>query len=69
MLVLTRKPGQSIKILPDANLDPKTPVGELLAEGPIEIVVCGVSGGQVKLGVRAHPDLVILRGELCGSTE
>ena len=29
MLVLTRKPGQSIKIELDEKLDPETPVGEL----------------------------------------
>ena len=64
MLVLTRRPGESIKIKPDAALDPNTPVGSLFADGPIEIIVTQVNGQQVKLGIIAHPDLVILRDEL-----
>lgn len=69
MLVLTRKPGQALTIQPAEALPPATPVETLFADGPIEIVVCAVSGEQVKLGVRAHPDLVILRDELYKSTE
>ncbi|GMQ79490.1 MAG: hypothetical protein BMS9Abin02_2087 [Anaerolineae bacterium] len=92
MLILTRKPGQSIKIQPDEKLDPETPVGKLfgrsrrpasrdigtsmcgtsrdtctsmyIADGPIEIIVTQINGGQVKLGIVAHPDLKILRDEL-----
>ena len=64
MLVLTRKPGQSIKIKLDEVLPWKTPVGSLFADGPIEIIVTQINGGQVKLGIIAHPDLKILRDEL-----
>ncbi len=64
MLVLTRKPGQSIKIQLDETLPWKTPVGKLFVDGPIEIIVTQVNGQQVKLGIIAHPDLKILRNEL-----
>ena len=64
MLILTRKPGQLIKIEPDESLDPSTPVSELFVNGPIEVWVTQVIGPQVKLGIHAHPRLVILRNEL-----
>ncbi len=64
MLVLTRKPGQSIKIEPDEGLRPTTPVGRLFADGPMEIVVLRVERNQVKIGITAHSGLKILREEL-----
>ena len=64
MLVLTRKPGQSIKIQLDEALPWKTPVGKLFVDGPIEIIVTQINRNQVKLGIIAHPDLKILRNEL-----
>jgi len=39
MLILTRKPGQIIKIQPAADLPLTTPVGALFVDGLIEIVV------------------------------
>ena len=65
MLILTRKPGQSIKIQPAEELPWMTPVGALFADGPIEVVVNQIKGRQVRLGIAAHPDLVVLRDELC----
>jgi len=65
MLILTRKEGQSIKIKPDEKLSPETPVGTLFADGPIEVKVKRIQGNQVRLGITAHPDLVVLRDELC----
>ena len=64
MLILTRKPGQIIKIQPAADLPLTTPVGALFAEGPIEIVVQRIQGQQVRLGFQAHDRLLILREEL-----
>jgi sRNA-binding carbon storage regulator CsrA len=54
MLLLTRKPGQSIE-LDLANIDPEMPVGELLANEFIEIHVVGVEGSKVKLGIKTRP--------------
>jgi sRNA-binding carbon storage regulator CsrA len=65
MLVLTRKPGQAIQIDLMEDLDPRTPVGELFAQGPIEIIVGGIRGDQVKLGINADKRFRILRDELC----
>ena len=64
MLILTRKPGQSLKIQPAAELPLTTPVGEFFADRPIEIVVQRVQGQQVRIGIQAHEGLLILRDEL-----
>ncbi len=54
MLLLTRKPGQSIE-LDLANIDPDMSVAELLANGSIEVHVVGVEGSKVKLGIETRP--------------
>jgi len=64
MLILTRKPGQVLKIDLREDVDLKMPVGELFAQGPIEVMVTAVNGAQVKLGIRADPRFLILRKEL-----
>ncbi len=64
MLVLTRRPGEAIRIAPSKSLDPKTTVAELFAAGPIEVFVGNIEGRQVKIGIQADRRLVILRDEL-----
>ena len=64
MLILTRKPGESIKLDLQRDADPATPIGEFFARGPIEIVVHRIDRKQVKLGIHAGADLLILREEL-----
>jgi sRNA-binding carbon storage regulator CsrA len=63
MLILTRQPGQIIAIQPREDLLPGTPVVRLFGDGPIEILVTRVRGNQVCLGIQAHPDLLVNRGE------
>lgn len=69
MLILTRKPGQRIRIEPAAAVDPATPVGELFASGPIELTVTGVAGHRVRIGIAAPAGLVILREEICETAQ
>lgn len=66
MLVLTRKVGESIKISLNKRVDPDTLARVLFDAGPIEILIAHLHLGrsEVKLGIQAHPDLVILRNEL-----
>ena len=54
MLLVTRKPGQSIE-LDLANIDPEMSARELLANGSIEIHVVDVEGSKVKLGIQTRP--------------
>ena len=51
MLILTRRPGESIII--------ETPAGEL-----IQVTVLGVKGNQVRIGTDAPEKITILRQEL-----
>lgn len=64
MLVLTRKPGQTVIVDLTEGIDPQTPVGELFAGGAIVIRVTDVVGAQVKLGFEADGRFRILREEL-----
>jgi sRNA-binding carbon storage regulator CsrA len=64
MLIVTRKPGQIVRIKLDPALDPMTPIRDIFAEGPIEVVVARVRDANVRLGLRAPASLVILREEL-----
>lgn len=64
MLILTRRPGESLSIRPVWQLDPSTPVEHLFHDGAIRIAITGVRGLQVRLGVAAHKSFHILRDEL-----
>jgi sRNA-binding carbon storage regulator CsrA len=64
MLILTRKPGQVLKIFPKNSLNPATTVAELFCDGPIEVLVSRIDDGQVRIGVHAHPDLLIARDDI-----
>jgi sRNA-binding carbon storage regulator CsrA len=64
MLILTRRVGESFIILPGAELDPATPVGDLFQHGPIQVGVAQISGVRVKFSVAADERLLILREEL-----
>ena len=64
MLVLTRKSNESILIDLDPDVDPNTPVGSLLQQGPIEITVRTRAKGETQLIIRADVRFRILRKEL-----
>lgn len=64
MLFLTRKPGQSITISPRRELPDQWALKRCFADGPIYITVKRVLREEVKLGIHAHSDLVILREEI-----
>lgn len=68
MLVINRKPGQSVKIIPNVDLDPATPIGELFSRGPITIQIVHSSGNQIKIGIDADARFNIYREELNGGS-
>ena len=55
MLILTRRPGESLII--------ELPTGE-----QIKVAVLGVKGNQVRIGTDAPGDIAIMREELLEST-
>ena len=67
MLILSRRPGEAVRILPGPRLSPDMPISVLFGPVPIEIIVTRVLGKEVRLGISAHPELVVLRRELVRS--
>lgn len=63
MLILSRRPGQLLRVAPNPTLDPATTAFDLFQQGPMEIVVARIVGNQVDLGISAHSELLILRDE------
>lgn len=64
MLILTRKPGQSVCIDLMEDVDPSTPIGDVFSHGPIEIRITHIRNKDVKLGFKADARFLILRLEL-----
>jgi sRNA-binding carbon storage regulator CsrA len=64
MLIITRNRGQSIRIAPGPHTDPATPIGDVFAQGPIEVMFVQARGSQIRLGITAPLSLVVLREEL-----
>ena len=63
-MILSRRSGEAVRIQPKEDLDPMTPIGTLFADGAIEVVVTSIDAHHVKLGIRAHRGMLILREEL-----
>ena len=64
MLILSRRQGEKLIVDLDETADPNLTVGELFADGPIEIAVLELRASQVRVGIAAPQELVILRAEL-----
>ena len=63
MLKLSRKIGESLVLSLSNDIDPSTPVGEVLAE-PIIIKLLDRDGKQYKIGIEAPLSINVLRDEL-----
>lgn len=61
MLIISRKDAESILIRPGEDVDASMTLGELFADGPIEITVFSAAGNRVKMGVQAPQQLSIWR--------
>jgi sRNA-binding carbon storage regulator CsrA len=64
MLILTRRPGESLRIEPEGAVPTEADPFGWFADGPIRVSVTGVHRGQVRIGIQAPPALRILRDEL-----
>ncbi len=64
MLTLSRQEGESLFIDLEDSVDPNMTVGELFADGPIEILVSTIKRGSVKIGIDAPKELNVARNEL-----
>ncbi len=64
MLILTRKPGESLLLELTADPVANTVLHAFFENGPIRIRVMDVRGRQVKIGIEAAPAVKVLRAEL-----
>lgn len=64
MLILTRKPSESITITAQGEPATSKISGQLKDGTRIEITVLEVKGNQVKIGIQAPRSVTILRDEL-----
>lgn len=61
MLVLSRRPDESIIIQPAEGTDAEMTLRDLFANGPILITLLGGTGRRVKMGIEAPVELAIRR--------
>ena len=64
MLVLSRRPDESILIQPAEGTDGTMTLRELFANGPIQITLLGATGRLVKVGIDAPEQLAIRRKDI-----
>jgi sRNA-binding carbon storage regulator CsrA len=64
MLILTRRPGESLRIEPDAAVPTEADPFGWFADGPIRVFINGVRHSQVRIGIEAPLAFRILRDEL-----
>ncbi|HEY9146837.1 MAG TPA: carbon storage regulator [Thiobacillus sp.] len=64
MLTFTRKEGEAFVLILSPDIDPQTPIGEVLAGGPIVVHISRVRGRAAKVGVDAPLALDVVRQEL-----
>ena len=64
MLILTRSVGTAFFIDLADSVDPQMPVGDLSADGPIEVSILSIKGNQARVGTEAPDELLILREEI-----
>ena len=51
MLILTRRPGESLRIEPEGAVPTEADPFGWFADGPIRVSVTGVHHGQVRIGI------------------
>ncbi|MHB8474820.1 MAG: carbon storage regulator [Steroidobacteraceae bacterium] len=61
MLVLSRRADESIVIQPAEGVDVNMTLGQLFANGPIQITLLGGTGRRIKMGIEAPEQLSIRR--------
>ena len=61
MLVVSRRPDESILIKLAEGVDGDLKIKDLFANGPIEIMLLGGNGRRMKVGIAAPPQLSIRR--------
>jgi sRNA-binding carbon storage regulator CsrA len=64
MLMIARREGETLEMYLSPEIDPSTPIGEVLGHYPIRITVDELRSNQAALAVDAPQDILVLREEL-----
>lgn len=64
MLTLSRRQGESLYLSLSDDIDPRTPVGEVFASGPIVVRIARLKQNSVKVCVGAPEGVIVIREEL-----
>ncbi len=69
MLMIARREGETLEFTLSPDIDPATPIGEVLGGHPIRITVDEMRSNQVALAIDAPQAILVLRGELVADWE
>jgi len=64
MLVLSRRKDESLLIYPSLDVAPDMTVAELFKDGPIKVMLTGITNKQASIGIDAPRSLAVARAEV-----
>jgi len=64
MLMIARREGETLEMYLSPEIDPKTPIGDILGKHPIRITLDELRSNQAALAIDAPQEILILRDEL-----
>ncbi len=64
MLKLTRREGEALELYLSPDIDPATPIGEVLGTYPITIRINEISGKKAAIAIDAPHAILVMRDEL-----
>lgn len=64
MLKLTRREGEALELYLSPDIDPATPIGDILGSHPITIAVDEIIGKKAGLAIDAPQAILVMRDEL-----
>lgn len=69
MLKLTRREGEALELYLSPEIDPATPVGEVLGSYPITISIREINGKKAAIAIDAPQAILVMRDELVDRAE
>lgn len=69
MLMIARREGETIELYLSPDIDPATPIGDILGTHPITIKVDKMRASQVALAIDAPQAILVMRDELVDVSE
>ena len=64
MLKLTRREGEALELYLSPDIDPATPIGEVLGPHPIRLIIDEITGKKAAIAIDASQAILVMRDEL-----